>query len=54
MLLERAWALRQNMTAHDAMYVALAQALEVPLVTADGRLASAARLHADIPVALLA
>ncbi len=54
MLLERAWALRENMTGYDAMYVALAQALAVPLITTDGRLAKAARQHGDIPVVLLA
>jgi predicted nucleic acid-binding protein len=38
-LLERVWALRQNVTAYDAMYVALAELLDVPLITRDGRLA---------------
>lgn len=49
-LIERAWQLRDNFTAYDAMYVALAEALAAPLVTADGPLASAARRHADIEV----
>ncbi|HEX6165108.1 MAG TPA: type II toxin-antitoxin system VapC family toxin [Vicinamibacterales bacterium] len=40
-LLERAWALRQNLTAYDAVYVALAEALGAALVTCDGRLAKA-------------
>lgn len=53
-LLERAWDLRQNMTAYDAMYAALAQALGAPLVTTDARLALAARTHAGIEVVLLA
>lgn len=44
-LLERAWSLRHNFTAYDAMYVALAEALDAPLVTADGRLARAIRDH---------
>lgn len=52
-LLERAWALRHNFTAYDAMYVALAEALETKLVTADGGLARAAQAHARIPVVLL-
>lgn len=52
-LLDRAWALRHNFTAYDAMYVALAEALETKLVTADGGLARAARAHARIPVVLL-
>lgn len=37
-LLERAWMLRENMTAYDAMYVALAEALDAPLVTRDEKL----------------
>jgi predicted nucleic acid-binding protein len=40
-LLGRIWELRDNVSAHDATYVALAETLEAPLVTADGRLASA-------------
>jgi predicted nucleic acid-binding protein len=39
-LLERVWELRQNLTAYDAVYVALAEALVVPLVTVDARLAA--------------
>jgi predicted nucleic acid-binding protein len=34
-----AWALRQNVSFYDGLYVALAVALAVPLVTADQRLA---------------
>lgn len=44
-LLERAWTLRQNFTAYDAMYVALAEALGTALVTADARLARAVQAH---------
>jgi predicted nucleic acid-binding protein len=33
---ERIWALRHNLTAYDASYVALAEALGVPVVTRDG------------------
>jgi predicted nucleic acid-binding protein len=40
-LLERVWALRDNMTAYDAVYVALAEALDATLLTCDGRLAHA-------------
>jgi predicted nucleic acid-binding protein len=40
-LLERVWALRDNLTAYDAVYVALAEALETILLTCDGRLARA-------------
>jgi len=49
-LLERIWALRNNLTAYDAAYVALAEALDAPLVTCDGRMASAAGHHAAVEV----
>jgi len=39
--LSRIWALRANMTAYDACYVALAEMLPAPLLTRDARLASA-------------
>jgi predicted nucleic acid-binding protein len=38
----RAFALRNAMTAHDALYVALAESLDATLVTRDERLARAA------------
>lgn len=40
-LVERAWSLRQNLSLYDAMYVALAAAMDCALLTADGRLAQA-------------
>jgi predicted nucleic acid-binding protein len=40
-LLDRVWALRQNVTAYDAVYVALAEALGGVLVTCDRKLARA-------------
>jgi predicted nucleic acid-binding protein len=40
-LLGRIWQLRDNLTAYDATYVALAEALDCDLVTADARLAGA-------------
>jgi predicted nucleic acid-binding protein len=40
-LLPRIWELRHNVTAYDAAYLALAEALAAPLVTCDARLASA-------------
>jgi predicted nucleic acid-binding protein len=40
-LLHRAWELRGNLTAYDAMYIALAEALGAILLTRDGKLAAA-------------
>jgi predicted nucleic acid-binding protein len=40
-LADRGWELRNNLTAYDATFVALAEALNVPLVTCDARLAGA-------------
>jgi predicted nucleic acid-binding protein len=47
-LTERMWVLRHNLTAYDAAFVALAEALAVPLVTCDSALASATGHQADI------
>jgi predicted nucleic acid-binding protein len=41
LLLPRIWQLRSNLTAYDAVYVVLAEALNAPLVSCDDRLASA-------------
>lgn len=43
-LLERVWQLRQNLTAYDAAYVALAEVLDGVLVTCDGPLSRAPAL----------
>lgn len=40
-LLERIWELRGNLTVFDAAYVALAEALDAPLITADAAIARA-------------
>ena len=40
-LLERCWVLRENLTVYDAAYVALAEMLGVPLLTADAHLKAA-------------
>jgi predicted nucleic acid-binding protein len=40
-LLERAWELRGSVSMYDAVYLALAEALEAPLVTCDVRIARA-------------
>ena len=41
-LLPRIWDLRNNLTGYDAAYIALAEALDAPLLTRDQRLARAA------------
>ncbi len=43
-----AWALRQNVSFYDALYAALATALALPLLTADGRLAKAPGLSCAV------
>ncbi len=48
--LGRIWDLRQNLTAYDACYVALAEALDAPLLTCDSRLASAPGHRAVVEV----
>ena len=40
-LMSRVWDLRGNLSAYDAVYVALAEALDAPLLTRDRRLANA-------------
>ena len=47
-LLDRLWQLRANVTAYDAAYLALAEALLAPLLTFDARLAGAAGHTAQI------
>jgi predicted nucleic acid-binding protein len=49
----RAWELRRNMTAGDALFVALAEALDEPLATTDAGLAKAGARHAEVEVLLL-
>lgn len=50
-LLPRVWELRNNLTAYDAVYVALAEALDAPLLTRDRRLAAAASRHVRVELA---
>ena len=40
-LLGRTWELRDNLSAYDGMYIALAEALDAPLITCDRPLGSA-------------
>lgn len=49
-LADRMWDLRQNLTAYDAAFVALAEGLGVPLLTTDGRVANAAGHRAIVEV----
>jgi predicted nucleic acid-binding protein len=47
-LLSRIWALRDNVSAYDATYVALAESLGCPLLTADARLAGSPGIRCQI------
>lgn len=49
-LLSCVWALRDNLIAYDAAYVALAESLEAPLVALDARIAGASGHHAVVEV----
>ena len=49
-LMIRAYELRSNVTPYDATYVALAEGLSCPLVTADARLSRAPGIHCAVDV----
>jgi predicted nucleic acid-binding protein len=49
-LLDRAWSLRANVSFYDGLYVALAERLDLPLLTLDARLARAPGLRVDVEV----
>lgn len=49
-LIQRAHELRSNVTPYDAVYVALAEALDCVLLTADRRLASAPGMRAEVQI----
>lgn len=49
-LLPRIWQLRNNLTAYDAAYVALAEMLDATLLTRDRRLAAAPGVRARVEV----
>ncbi|MGH2961196.1 MAG: type II toxin-antitoxin system VapC family toxin [Solirubrobacterales bacterium] len=48
LLMERMWQLRDNLSAYDATFVALAELLEAPLVTCDARVAAAPGTAAEV------
>lgn len=50
LLLPRIWDLRATLTAYDAAYVALAELLDAPLLTCDGKIASASGHYAKVEV----
>jgi predicted nucleic acid-binding protein len=47
-LMARVWELRHNLSAYDAAYVALAEALKATLLTADGRSTRAPALRCEV------
>ncbi len=49
-LIPRAWELRRNVTFTDGLYLALAEQLDVPLVTFDARMAGAPGIEANVEV----
>lgn len=49
-LLARVWELRGNLSAYDASYVALAEALGTVLLTADARIKRATGINCEVAV----
>jgi predicted nucleic acid-binding protein len=49
-LFERIWDMRDNVSAYDASYIALAENLNCAVLTADGRLSRAAGVRCPITV----
>ena len=49
-LVQRAWALREDLSGYDALYVALAESLRAPLVTTDARIAGSPGHRAVVEV----
>jgi predicted nucleic acid-binding protein len=49
-LLERLWELRENLSAYDASYVALAESLNCAMLTADSRLGRAPGIRCPVTV----
>ena len=51
LLLRRVWELRATLTAYDAVYVALAELLDAPLLTCDKKIAFASGHYATVELA---
>src|ERR671916_2361721 len=49
-MFDRIWELRENVSAYDAAYVALAEIIECPLVIADARLSRAPGIRCAVTV----
>jgi len=49
-LLDRVWELRDNLSAYDASYIALAELLDCSLLTADARLGRAPGIRCSVTV----
>jgi predicted nucleic acid-binding protein len=49
-MLDRVWELRHDLSAYNAAYVALAEALECPLVTGDARISRTAGLRCPVTI----
>jgi len=47
-LADRVWSLRHNLGAYDACFIALAESLDVPLITCDDKQAAASGHHAQV------
>jgi predicted nucleic acid-binding protein len=47
---DRAWKLRHNLSAYDALYVAIAEQLGYPLLTSDARVEASGAAHCEIKV----
>jgi len=49
-LMQRVWELRHNLSAYDAVYLALAESLDAALLTDDQRLVTATRRHSWVQI----